>query len=205
MLGVLLKGSVRTNFNGTRGIGAEIFPRKIPAAGRPIQLFDDSSAFLDCLEGFVNGGLQRGEGVIVIAGGWHLRKLEQRLRTSQVSLAFAKMRDQYLTLGTEDVLAKFISGRCLDEQRFRQFASLLVERARGEDGRHVRAFFEMPGWPGADSGELAAHLNRLWTEFSERMGNVSFVQGRAKMVRRQFGQRGIGSVNYSRFPLGFNN
>ena len=62
--------------------------------GHALHVYDNESVFLDTLEGFVAGGLRRGEVVIVVATSAHLYSLEYRLGTSPVDITGACGRRQ---------------------------------------------------------------------------------------------------------------
>jgi MEDS: MEthanogen/methylotroph, DcmR Sensory domain len=102
---------------------------------------------LDGLVGFIGGGLKAGESAIVIATAEHRKTLDERLQVSNVDVAIARSRDQYITLQVEEALARFMANQWPDDKLFGDLVTELITRARA-NGRRVRAFGEMvaPRW-----------------------------------------------------------
>ena len=69
---------------------------------------------LDGLVGFIGGGLKAGESAIVIATAEHLKTLDERLQISNVDVAMARSRDQYIALEAEEALARFMANQWPD-------------------------------------------------------------------------------------------
>src|SRR5262245_8287457 len=95
-------------YDDTKRSRPEIFWGEIAACEHLVQIYQDEGVFMDSLEGFVAGGLKRGDGVIVIATAAHRTALEERLRERGISLLIARASDQYIPLDAEEVLTKFL-------------------------------------------------------------------------------------------------
>jgi hypothetical protein len=128
------------------------------------QFYEDDGVLLDTLSGYVGGGLKAGESAIVLATEEHLSGLEAKLSASGVDLASAISRDQYITMVAEEALGRFMVNQWPDDQRFAEFVSGLLTRARAS-GRKVRAFGELVALLWA-RGDVAAtvRLEFLWHE-----------------------------------------
>src|SRR5688572_13032283 len=125
-----------------QGSQSGVFWGEIAPCEHLVQIYQDDDVFLDSLEGFVAGGLEAGDGVIVIATRAHLSALEDRLTRCGIGLAIARSQDQYIPLDAEETLAKFLVGGWPDEDLFDPLVTQLIARARGSE-RRVRAFGEM--------------------------------------------------------------
>lgn len=98
--------------------------------------------FLGSLEGFVAGGIQAGDSVVVIATPPHLASLTTRLLARNIDIEAAAKDDQYLALDAEETLSKLMVMGWPDEDFFKTLVTNLLQRAKGEN-RRVRAFGEM--------------------------------------------------------------
>lgn len=166
---------VRTHF------WAEIAPSE-----HLVQIYHGDDVFLDALEGFVAGGIDAGDGVIVIATPAHLGVLEHRLLTRGIDPASTAIEDQYLALDAKETLSKFMidgplqNGRPSwpDERLFNLVVIDLITRAgRRADGtqRRVRAFGEMVALLWAEGMSAATvRLEYLWHDFCQRSGLCLF-------------------------------
>lgn len=135
-----------------------------------VQIYDDSTAFLDSLEGFIAGGLRAGDGVVVIAVPAHRIALNKRLTAAGFDLASARACDEYIDLDAEDTLAEFMRGGWPDEQLFGWLVADLLSRA-GKNGRRVRAFGEMVALLWANGHTAATvRLEHLWHRLCQREG-----------------------------------
>src|ERR1700683_3123322 len=90
------------NESNWRQHGADIFWGEIAPCEHSVQIYDDDAAFLDCLEGFVVGGLNTGDEVIIIATEPHRKSLENRLRAKGVNLAAKCLDGQFFSLDAEE-------------------------------------------------------------------------------------------------------
>jgi hypothetical protein len=148
-----------TDHNGETG---EIFWGEISPCEHLVQIYQEDGAFLDALEGFVAGGLRRGEAVVVIATPAHLAGLEDRLRTAGLDVALASLDDRYVALDAKRTLAKFMVRGWPDDVLFESVVTELLQRA-GRGGRRVRAFGEMVAllWAEGHTG-ATVRLEHLW-------------------------------------------
>jgi hypothetical protein len=139
------------------------------------------SVLLDALEGFVAGGLDAGEGVLVLATAPHLRELRRRLgrRLTEGSPA---TRASWLPLDAGATVGRFLVAGWPDAARFDAWLRPLVARL-GEDGRRrVRAFDEMVAFLGR-RGEYAAmlRLEQLWHDFCHGDDRFSLLLASARV------------------------
>src|SRR5688572_28605578 len=98
---------------------SEIFWGEIAPCEHLVQIYEDDGVFLDSLEGFVSGGIRRGDGVIIIATPAHLKALDHRLRAHGVDLSAAQSADQYIPVDAEETLSKFMVRGWPDGDLFR--------------------------------------------------------------------------------------
>lgn len=140
----------------------DVFWGEISPCEHLIQIYDDGGAFLDALEGFVQGGLWAGDSAIVIATEPHLDALQSRLLASGHSLEEARYRDQYIPIDAATALESFMVDGWPDEERFSAMVHGLLERAR-KGGRKVRAFGEMVAllWARGDK-DATVRLEQMW-------------------------------------------
>src|SRR5688572_27595416 len=94
-----------------------------------IQIYSNDEVFLDTLDGFVGGGLQAGESVIVITTAAHRLALEKRLKARGIDIAAAGASDQYIALDARESLSTFMVDDWPDEALFRRFVGELLSRA----------------------------------------------------------------------------
>lgn len=141
---------------------ADVFWGEISPCEHLVQIYQDEGVFLDSLEGFIAGGIQAGDGVVVIATPLHLASLNERLTARNIDIASAIRDDQYLTFDAEEALAKFMVMGWPDEDFFRAFVTNILQRAKGNN-RRVRAFGEMVAllWARGNTG-ATVQLEHLW-------------------------------------------
>jgi len=147
---------------------SRIFWGEIAPCEHLVQIYQDDGVFLDSLQGFVAGGLEMNDGVIVIATAEHLAALEDRLLKQGISLHIARSRDQYIALEAEETMSQFMVNGWPDDVLFERMVTRLLERARGRD-RRVRAFGEMVAvmW-GQGLNGATVRLEHLWHKFCQR-------------------------------------
>lgn len=141
---------------------ADVFWGEISPCEHLVQIYQDEGVFLDALEGFVAGGIQAGDGVVIIATPPHLSSLNERLQARNINTVAAAQNDQYLALDAEETLSKFMVMGWPDEDFFRAFVTSILQRAKGNN-RRVRAFGEMVAllWARGNTG-ATVHLEHLW-------------------------------------------
>jgi hypothetical protein len=134
-----------------------------------VQIYGDDRVFLDTLEGFVADGLRSGEATIVIATAAHLHGLEERLRATGVDVGAVSAQRRYVARLAENVLGDFMVEHWPDEARFQDAMADLIDTARGEQRRKVRAFGEMVAILWARGHHAATiHLELLWSKLVAR-------------------------------------
>ena len=144
----------------------DVFWGEIAPSDHLVQIYEHDEVFLDCLEGFVAGGLRTGDGVVIIATPPHLEALNERLLALDLDLDKFRSKDQYIDLDAEETLAKFMRGNWPDETLFRWLVADLLGRAG--NGRRVRAFGEMVAllWEQGHNG-ATVRLEHLWHSLCE--------------------------------------
>lgn len=143
----------------------EIFWGEMSPCDHVVQIYGDDRVFLDGLEGYIGNGIREGESAIVIATAMHLHGLEARMRHNGIDVDAARSEGRYVPRLAEEVLAQFMVADWPDEARFYESMANLIQTARGDENRRVRAFGEMVAilW---SRGLHAAtiHLELLWTK-----------------------------------------
>src|SRR5688572_24643509 len=86
----------------------DVFWGEITPCEHSVQIYDDDAVFLDALEGFIAGGLRKGDATIIIATPQHVRSLRSRLLSQGIELDAAAFRDQYIELDAGNTLAQFM-------------------------------------------------------------------------------------------------
>ena len=144
------------------------FWAEIAPADNIVQIYTSGDMFIDSLERFVGNGIQQGEGVIVIATDEHIRALNHRLTTRGFDIKTAFLKQQYIPLNVEEMLAKFMVNNWPDEQLFEQFITELLAQA-SKNGRRVRAFGEIAAILWAYGHMDATYrLEQLWDMLCQR-------------------------------------
>lgn len=156
--------------------GGPIFWGEISPCEHLVQIYNNDTAFLDALEGFVGGGIKTGDGVITIATPEHQAALAHRLDSRGIDVAAAMASDQYIALDAQEMLSKFMvplgGTQWPDHKRFENAVNELLTRAtKGPDGktRRVRAFGEMVAllWEQGNAG-ATIRLEYLWHDFCQK-------------------------------------
>jgi len=128
-----------------------------------LQIYESECVLLDTLEGFVTGGLELNEGVVLIATPEHLKAIEARVCARGVDLDAVRAGHQYIPLDAEATLGRFMRQGLPNTELFKAVIFELLSRARGRNWRRVRAFGEMVVllW---SQGNTAAtiQLEHLW-------------------------------------------
>src|SRR5262245_61363393 len=139
-----------------------VFWKELAPREHLLHLYEDDQVLLETLVGFVAGGLQGKDAVVIIATRGHLEALEDRLSAAGIELGAARSEDRYIALDAEKALETFMHGQWPDEALFAKFVGAVTSRARGE-GRRVRAFGEMVAILWAQGNRSATIvLEELW-------------------------------------------
>ena len=135
-----------------------------------VQIYDDEQSFLSLLEGFVTGGFDANDCVVVIATEEHLHALEERLTSKGYNLFDLKLQNQYVPLSARDTLSEFMISTWPDEVLFRHVMSRHIAKARTRR-RNVRAFGEMVALLFAQGQTGASvQLENLWNKICQIEG-----------------------------------
>ena len=137
--------------------------------GHALHVYDNESVFLDTLEGFVAGGLRRGEVVIVVATSAHLYSLEYRLGTSPIDTQALQADGSFICVEADTMLSSLMVDGRPDEASFDRNIARLVEGAHA-GGRRVRVFGEMVAllWQRGEY-EATVELERFWNKLCARI------------------------------------
>lgn len=126
--------------------------------GHALHVYDNESIFLDTLEGFVAGGLRRGELVIVIATAAHLYSLSYRLEASAIPVQARRDDGSLVFIDAECLLAELMVGGRLDEAAFERNVARLVGQSMA-GGRSLRVFGE---WSPCSGGAASMRRRSSW-------------------------------------------
>jgi len=161
----MLSNPLKTDLQLTR---SEIFWGEIAPCDHVVQIYENDAIFLDALTGFVGGGINSGDAVIVIATEEHLMALNSRLTSYGLHVNSLISEERYIPLNAEETLSKFMVNDWPDEELFMQTVSKLLEKA-GKKERRIRAFGEMVAilWAQGHNG-ATLQLEHLWNKFSKK-------------------------------------
>ena len=145
-----------------------VFWGEIAPCDHVLQIYEDNGIFLDMLTGFVGGGINAGDSVIVIATAEHLTGLEKRLVAHGIYLDSLIADKQYIPVHADEILSKFIVNGWPDEALFISEITKLIETA-GSKNRKVRAFGEMVAilWAQGHSG-ATVRLEHMWDSLCKK-------------------------------------
>jgi hypothetical protein len=138
----------------------EVFWGELSPCEHFVQIYQDDAVLFDALEGFIGGGLRKGESAIVIATGSHRASLERRLRSQGINVDAASAENRYIALDAEYTLSLFMRNGWPDPDLFSDVVRQLLARTKGS---RVRAFGEMVAilWAQGHSG-ATVRLEHLW-------------------------------------------
>ena len=138
-----------------------------------VQIYEDDKVFLDLLHGFVGGGFDAGECVIVIATPQHLEAIAAKLCESGFNLPKLQAEKNYIPLEAELVLSKFMVNEWPDEERFNTVITDIISWPKGT--QRFRAFGEMVALLWA-KGQVDAtvRLEHLWNKFCAKQAFCLF-------------------------------
>jgi hypothetical protein len=144
-----------------------IFWAEIAPCDHVVQIYETDEVFLDLLFGFIKGGIEVGESVIIIATASHLEALKYRLTCAGWDYTAVVESNLYIPLDADITLSKFMVNDWPDETLFMHLVSDLITKAK-IGGRPVRAFGEMVAilWAKGQVG-ATVRLEQLWNKFCE--------------------------------------
>jgi hypothetical protein len=146
-------------------VKADIFWGEIAPCDHVIQIYENDGVFLDTLAGFVGGGINANECVIVIAVSNHLEALHLRLASYGINIQSLIAEERYIPLDAEKVLDTFMVDGWPDENLFNNAITFFIEKGICK-GRRIRAFGEMVAilWGKGFNG-ATVQLEHLWNKF----------------------------------------
>jgi hypothetical protein len=121
---------------------------------------------------YLGEGLQRGEGLVVIATAAHIRAFANRLVEDGHDPTRAIQEGRLLFLGADETLALFMVDGQPDRDSFRSATRVVLRQLRNKTGSlEIRAYGEMVGllWNAGHSA-AAVQLERLWNEVLSENG-----------------------------------
>jgi hypothetical protein len=155
-----------------------------------VQIYDDDQNFLSLLEGFVTGGFDANDCVIVIATEEHLHALEDRLRFKGHRVFELKLRDQYIPLNAKDTLDEFMINNWPDEVLFTHFMNREIALGSSRH-RKVRVFGELVAllWAHGNVG-ASVKMEHMWN----KMCKDEMLSLFCAYPKRNFDQRVLESI-----------
>jgi hypothetical protein len=150
---------------------ADIFWGEIAPCDHVVQIYENDEIFIDVLAGFVGGGINAGDAIIIIATDGHIKALETRLRSFAIDIESLISNQQYFPLNAEETLNKFMVNGWPNEELFMDCVSNIIKKAK-KGNRNIRAFGEMVAilWAQGHNG-ATVRLEHLWNKFCQ---NESF-------------------------------
>jgi hypothetical protein len=132
-----------------------------------VELYEGDESLIDSLHRYVAVGVGDEETVIVIATQAHQAALDERLSRT-IDVESAKARGIYKTFDAAELLATFMEGDDVDQEKFEAAIGSLLEKV-SVDGASVRLFGEMVVvlW---ERGLVAAalKLEDFWNALAEK-------------------------------------
>jgi hypothetical protein len=147
---------------------ADLFWSEIAPCDHVVQIYEDEAILVDTLSGFIGGGINAGDGCIIIATKEHLNKLEDRLKSYGVHVDSLISEKRYFPVVAEDFLKKFMVDNWPDEKLYLEAIEELMGQAGGNK-RKIRAFSEI--------------FSLLWNE-NNRLGTVRLEQFWATVCKK---------------------
>jgi hypothetical protein len=159
--------SLQINSDEWKQASTNVFWGEIAPCDHVVQIYENDDVFLDLLNGFVSGGVNAGDCVIVIATVAHLKELDARLENLGFNISDLIAKNLYLPVDAEQMLSEFMVNDWPDETLFMSTVSDLIVKAK-MDNRQVRAFGEMVAilWAKGQVG-ATVRLEHLWNKFCE--------------------------------------
>ena len=156
-----------TNQNVWNKSNVDVFWGEIAPCEHIVQIYENDTVFLDALAGFIGGGINAGECVVLIATKEHLISINDRLISYGIKTDTLHEDDRLIALDAGEILAKFMVNGWPDEELFNQTVSSIIVRGTNRN-RRIRAFGEMVAilWAQGLNG-ATVHLEHLWNKFCE--------------------------------------
>ncbi len=167
----------------------------IPPPPHLVQLYDaDDSSLSRNVARYLDEGLQRGEGLVVIAAQEHATAFTAELERLGADPAAAVRDGRLVVLDAHATLARFMVDGRPDRERFRQTATAALRGVRDGD-RAIRAYGEMVGilWQ-AGRRNAAIELEMLWNELRDEERFQLFCAYPIDVFSEGFDAAGIDSV-----------
>ncbi|HEX3771875.1 MAG TPA: ATP-binding protein [Polyangiaceae bacterium] len=145
-----------------------------PTSRHVAQFYESEEFLIDAVDRFVRGGLEAGDGIMLVATRPHLDALASRLDTT-TTMRDAVATGRAVLLDADDTLAQILVDGVPDPGRFRRVVAQGVERCvrgcgapRGVRLPRVRAFGEMVDVLCRDGRHQAAvRLEELWNQAAD--------------------------------------
>ena len=151
-----------------------VFWGEMSPSGHYVQIYEEDAIFLDMLAGFVAGGINNDESVVVVASQIHLNALSDLLESYHIKPRLLKEVGRYIPMNAEDALANFMVDGWPDKDLFEKFVGGVLAKARRND-RKVRVFGEMVAvlWSEGNR-EATIRLEELWDDFCKKQNFCVF-------------------------------
>jgi hypothetical protein len=157
-----------------------------------VQFYDDNDELLIANVGrYLGEGLQKGDGIAVIATAAHTQAFCDRLCADGHDVASAQQEGRAVFLGAEETLSLFMVDGQPDRQLFQRVIGAVLARLRQKTGGALRAYGEMVGllW-NAGHSSAAGKLERLWNELLSANGFQLFCAYQIDVFGNEF-QAGV--------------
>lgn len=146
----------------------EIFWGEIAPTDHVVQIYESDNAFIEVLAGYVGGGINAGDAMVLVATEAHLQALENTLRSLGIRIDDLVAENRYNVFSAEQTLDKFMVKGWPDQQLFTKTITDILGQVK-KPGRKIRVFGEMVAllW---SKGLYAAtvQLEHLWNKFCEQ-------------------------------------
>ena len=131
-----------------------------------VQVYKEEGFLLEAVAEYVETGLRRGEGVVIIATPSHCAAFVQQLEGNGVAAGEALQRGQLLLLDADETLARFAPGGMPEWQSFHTLIGGVIAKLRLEYPT-VRAYGEMVDllWRRGER-EAAIRLEEFWNDLA---------------------------------------
>jgi hypothetical protein len=138
-----------------------------PAGSHFAQFYTDARTLLDSVRLFVETGLRRGDGVVVIASADHTQRLLQCLAAAETDPEPLRRSGQLSLLEAEAVLDRFMRGGMPDWAAFRRVVGSAIESVGRAEAGTTRAYGEMVDvlWR-QGKPEAAIRLEEYWNDLA---------------------------------------